>query len=111
MSRSRAAARRPRSPERNWTGCSTLPVGGSRPSPLPRRRPSANGGRSPDRDSPFHFPPPSLSLAQINGEGIPMHRTLVLGAILSAGPAFGQGLGVTPAVPENSSLTITPLAG
>jgi hypothetical protein len=40
-----------------------------------------------------------------------MRRILVVVAAIAAVPAFGQGLGVTPAVPENSPLTITPQAG
>src|SRR5437870_3742513 len=40
-----------------------------------------------------------------------MHRILIVAAALAAGPAFAQGLGVTPAVPETSSLTVTPQAG
>jgi hypothetical protein len=40
-----------------------------------------------------------------------MRRILVVAAALAAVPAFGQGLGVTPAVPESSALTVTPQAG
>jgi hypothetical protein len=41
-----------------------------------------------------------------------MRRTLLLTLALSAAPAFGQGLGVTPAVPDGpSALTVTPAAG
>jgi hypothetical protein len=39
-----------------------------------------------------------------------MRRILVIFAVLSAGPAFGQGLGVTPAAPDGP-LTVTPQTG
>jgi hypothetical protein len=41
-----------------------------------------------------------------------MRCALLLTIALSAGPAFGQGLGLTPALPEGpSALTVTPQAG